>query len=261
MVRWAGGRRPARPGPRPPGATPRRSPRTRQRRGPARWARRVRGSPGLPRHSSARYAILTRRTRGEETPGVCSNRSGHDASSTRRAARADPIRSARCDGGNNVSRLVRVDMRSPSSGAVLVVEVRAARPVHAPAGPADDRGARAHPRARRRDPGRQPPRRRRLVPRPAARAAADHLSGQAGVLHPARPDRLDQEDVLHRRGPGAGGPARSGRTRRRRWTPRSGCCATGSCSASTPRAPGRRTGGCTRARPAWPGWPWRPGCR
>ena len=31
--------------------------------------------------------------------------------------------------------------------------------------------------------------------------------------------------------------------------------------ASTRRAPGRPTGGCTRARPAWPGWRWRPACR
>ena len=34
-----------------------------------------------------------------------------------------------------------------------------------------------------------------------------------------------------------------------------------SCSASTPRAPGPPTAACTGARPAWPGWRWRPGCR
>ena len=34
-----------------------------------------------------------------------------------------------------------------------------------------------------------------------------------------------------------------------------------SCSASTRRAPARRTAGSTGARPAWPGWRWRPACR
>ena len=53
----------------------------------------------------------------------------------------------------------------------------------------------------------------------------------------------------------------AGRRRRPRWTPGSGCCARASCWASTRRAPGRRTGGCTRARPVWPGWRWRPACR
>ena len=37
------------------------------------------------------------------------------------------------------------------------------------------------------------------------------------------------------------------------------CWPRGSCSASTPRAPAARTGGCTGARPGWPGSPWRPG--
>ena len=31
--------------------------------------------------------------------------------------------------------------------------------------------------------------------------------------------------------------------------------------ASTRRAPARRTAGSTAARPAWPGWRWRPACR
>ena len=35
----------------------------------------------------------------------------------------------------------------------------------------------------------------------------------------------------------------------------------GACSASIPRAPARRTAGCTAARPAWPGWRWSPACR
>ena len=39
------------------------------------------------------------------------------------------------------------------------------------------------------------------------------------------------------------------------------CWPRASCSASTRRAPGPRTGGCTGARPAWPGWPWSPGRR
>ena len=52
-ARRVGGRRPARPGPRPPGATG--DDRLELVGGgrPARWARRDRGSPGLPRHSSA----------------------------------------------------------------------------------------------------------------------------------------------------------------------------------------------------------------
>ena len=32
-------------------------------------------------------------------------------------------------------------------------------------------------------------------------------------------------------------------------------------SASTPRAPAHPTAGSTAARPAWPGWRWRPVCR
>ena len=34
-----------------------------------------------------------------------------------------------------------------------------------------------------------------------------------------------------------------------------------SCSACTPRAPAHPTDGCTRARPGWPGWRWRPASR
>ena len=41
------------------------------------------------------------------------------------------------------------------------------------------------------------------------------------------------------------------------WTPSCRCCGPGECPASTPRAPGPRTGGSTGARPAWPGSPWR----
>ena len=44
---------------------------------------------------------------------------------------------------------------------------------------------------------------------------------------------------------------------------RPGCasCARASCSASTPRAPARPTAGSTAARPASPGWRWRPARR
>ena len=56
---------------------------------------------------------------------------------------------------------------------------------------------------------------------------------------------------------------RSGRLRRRGCAdaPPSGCSTTASCSASTPRAPAPTTAGSTAARPASPGWRWRPACR
>ena len=49
----------------------------------------------------------------------------------------------------------------------------------------------------------------------------------------------------------SGGRGGAGRHRHRS----AGAARRASCSASTRRAPGPRTAGCTGARPAWPGWP------
>ena len=124
---------------------------------------------------------------------------------------------------------------------------------------ADDRGCRARPGARWRDPRQQPPRRRRLVPPAAAGAAPHHLPRQARVLHPARVRRAAEEDLLHRGRAGAGRPVERVGRAGRAGHGRAASCARASCWASTRRAPARRTGGCTRARPAWPAWRWRPG--
>ena len=43
--------------------------------------------------------------------------------------------------------------------------------------------------------------------------------------------------------------------------PACACWPRAGCSVSTRRAPGPRTGGCTGARPGWPGSPWSPARR
>ena len=56
-------------------------------------------------------------------------------------------------------------------------------------------------------------------------------------------------------------PLRRHGRRGRAARPPSGSSARASCSGSTPRAPARTTAGSTAARPASPGWRWRPACR
>ena len=103
-------------------------------------------------------------------------------------------------------------------------------------------GAEEHPRDRPCDSRQQPPVLLGLLLPARHGAPADHLPGQDGVLH--RPGR---------QGPAApsGSSWASGRSRstgravqraRRRSSPASRCCARGSCSGSTRRAPGRPDG-------------------
>ena len=86
--------------------------------------------------------------------------------------------------------------------------------------------------------------------------AQGDVPGQVGVLHRARGEGPDQQGLLPRRRADPGGPVGRRGQRGGAATPACACWARGSCSASTPRAPARRTAGSTAARPAWPGWRW-----
>ena len=126
--------------------------------------------------------------------------------------------------------------------------------------PAVDRGPGERPGDRPGDPRQQSPLLPRLDFHAAAGAAAGHVPGQERLLHRAGPQGPAQADVLHRRRSGADRPQRRPRQRGRAARPGSTSSTRASCSASTPRAPARRTAGSTAARSASPGWRSRREC-
>ena len=183
-------------------------------------------------------------------------------------AAADLIRSspschapARCRCGRALRRLTAIELEGARPGAVLVVQVRTSRSVVAAVLPSDDRGRGVRPGARGSHSRQQPSGRRRLVPPAiAVPRRITFLAKREYFTQPGFVGRLE-EDLLHRGGPGADRPVERVRPHRRRWPRPCGSCARAACWASTPRAPARRTDGCTRARPVWRAWRWRQACR
>ena len=110
-------------------------------------------------------------------------------------------------------------------------------------------------------PGQQPPVVLRPLLRPAAAAAQGDLPRQVRVLHRPRAEGPDQQGVLPRGRADSGGPVRRRGQRAGAARPACACWPRASCSASTRRAPGPRTAGCTGARPGWPGSRWSPAHR
>ena len=110
-------------------------------------------------------------------------------------------------------------------------------------------------------PGEQPPVVLRPLLRAAAAAAQGRLPGQGRVLHRPRLKGLVSKAFFSGVGADPGGPVRRRGQRAGAAHRAAGAGRRATCSASTPRAPGPPTAGCTAARPAWPGWRWRAGPR
>ena len=150
---------------------------------------------GCRRSSSAgRRAIRARCPRPATPRRSRRSRSGRVHGSRGPPVRAAPdlIRSppswhapARCRCGTALRRLTPSSRKGHAQVLYWWSKFVLARPAAAAALPADDRGRRARPGARWRDPRQQPPRRRRLVPPAAAGARAASPSSPSASTSPS----------------------------------------------------------------------------